>query len=99
VFALCAGRERAAAPQLHAGLRDAEAGVAALPASAWGPTRSPEKSASIRPFSSALQHPGTMRSFVGDTEGAIAAFDVVDRTRSPQPPASPEGDFRFAVED
>ncbi|MET0858094.1 MAG: hypothetical protein ABWY27_15170 [Telluria sp.] len=63
-------------------LKDAEAGVAALPASAWDATGSPEKSAALRPFISPLQSLGTQRAFAGDTAGAIAAFDAVERARS-----------------
>jgi hypothetical protein len=65
-------------------LKDAEAGVAALPANAWDSTRSPEKSAALRPFISALQSLGTERAFAGDTAGAIAAFDAQDRARGPR---------------
>ncbi len=65
-------------------LKDAEAAVAALPANAWDSTRSPEKSAALRPFISALQALGTQRAFAGDTAGAIVAFDAQDRARGPR---------------
>lgn len=58
-------------------LKVAEAATAALPANAWDATRGPEKNAALRPFSSALQSLGTERAFVGDTAGAIAAFDIM----------------------
>jgi hypothetical protein len=65
-------------------LKNAEAGVAGLPANAWDTTRSPEKSAALRPFISPLQALGTERAFAGDIEGAIAAYDAQDRARSPR---------------
>jgi hypothetical protein len=58
-------------------LKAAEAATAALPANAWDAARSPQKLATLRPFSSALQSLGTQRAFVGDTAGAIAAFDIL----------------------
>ncbi len=68
-------------------LNDAEARVAALPANAWDTTRSPEKSAALRPFISALETLGVERAFAGDTAGAIAAYDARDRVRYPRPVA------------
>jgi hypothetical protein len=65
-------------------LKDAEAGVAALPDYAWDSTRSAEKSAALRPFISPLQSLGTQRAFAGDVAGAIAAFDAQDRARFPR---------------
>jgi hypothetical protein len=60
-------------------LKDAEAGIAALPADAWNVSRTPQQNEAILPFSSALQRLGTERAFTGDTAGAIAAFDAVNR--------------------
>jgi hypothetical protein len=60
-------------------LKVAEAATAALPANAWDSSRSPEKNAALRPFSSALQSLGTERAFVGDTAGAVTAFDILGR--------------------
>jgi hypothetical protein len=65
-------------------LKNAEAAVAGLPASAWDTTRSADKSAALRPFISPLQALGTERAFVGDTAGAIAAYDAQDRARGPR---------------
>lgn len=62
-------------------LKAAEAATAALPANAWDATRSPAKNAALRPFSSALQSLGTERAFVGDTAGALAAFDIMGSGR------------------
>jgi hypothetical protein len=62
-------------------LKAAEAATAGLPANAWDATRSPEKNAALRPLSSALQSLGTERAFVGDTAGAIAAFDILGSGR------------------
>jgi hypothetical protein len=70
-------------------LKDAEARVAALPANAWDTTRSPEKSAAVRPFTQALQSLGTERAFAGDTAGAIAAFDAQEHARYPRSVANP----------
>ncbi|WP_426175751.1 hypothetical protein [Massilia sp. TWR1-2-2] len=70
-------------------LKDAEARIAALPASAWDTTRSPEKNAALRPFIPALETLGMERAFAGDTAGAIAAYDAKDRTRSTRPVANP----------
>jgi hypothetical protein len=70
-------------------LKDAEARVAALPANAWDSTRSPEKSAALRPFIPSLETLGMERAFAGDTAGAITAYDARDRTRSARPVASP----------
>jgi hypothetical protein len=69
-------------------LKDAEANVAALPADAWERARGLEKGAVIRSFSSALQNLGTQRAFNGDTQGAIAAFDVLARI-GPRPGLKP----------
>jgi hypothetical protein len=70
-------------------LKDAEARVAALPANAWDATRSPEKSAAMRPFIPALQSLGMERAFAGDTAGAIAAYDAEERARYPRAVANP----------
>lgn len=69
-------------------LKKAEAGVAAMPANAWDSTRSAEKSEALSPFISALQVLGTQRAFVGDTAGAIAAFDAQARASRPRDVAS-----------
>lgn len=60
-------------------LKVAEAATAALPARLWDSSRSWEKSAALSHFSSALQSLGTERAFVGDTAGAMAAFDIMGR--------------------
>lgn len=65
-------------------LKNAEAAVATLPASAWDASRGPQKAAVVRPFSFALEQLGTFRAFTGDTEGAMAAFDALkNRARRP----------------
>lgn len=69
-------------------LKRAEAALSALPADAYGQSRSPETDKAILAASSALQQLGTMRSFVGDTDGAMAAFDLLTRIRRPPHPAA-----------
>lgn len=65
-------------------LKDAEAGVAALPSNAWDSSRSPENSTAIGPFASALQQLGTDRAFAGGSAGAVAAFDAQSRASGPR---------------
>jgi hypothetical protein len=60
-------------------LKDAEAGIAAMPVDARNPSRSAQQNEAIRPFGSALQALGTERAFIGDTAGAIAAYDAQNR--------------------
>jgi hypothetical protein len=54
----------------------AEKDTAALPAAAYARPRTPEVEAAVRPRSHALQSLATRRSYVGDTDGAIAAYDL-----------------------
>ena len=70
-------------------LKDAEASLATLLVNAWDTTRSPEKSAALRPFIRALHSPGTERAFAGDIAGAIVAYDAADRARSARPFENP----------
>lgn len=60
-------------------LKDAEAAIAALPADAWNGARTPEQNRAILPFSNALQKLAVQRAFVGDTAGAMAAYDAAKR--------------------
>jgi hypothetical protein len=80
-------------------LKDAEAGIAALPADAWNASRTPQQNEAILPFSAALQRLGTERAFTGDTAGAIAAFDAVNRTRRKLDPAEAKIVDDASVED
>ncbi|CAH0205468.1 hypothetical protein SRABI118_01847 [Massilia sp. Bi118] len=57
-------------------LANAEKDAAALPAEAYARPRTPEVETAIRRMSHALQSLATNRSYVGDTDGAIAAFDL-----------------------
>ncbi len=69
-------------------LKDAEAGIAALPADVWSGSRTPEQNRAILPFSNALQKLAVQRAFVGDTAGAIAAYDAFRRgLRASEDPA------------
>lgn len=59
-------------------LRKAEAAAPALPADVASEKPSEESRAMLKRASRQLQTLGTSRAFVGDTEGAIAAFDLMD---------------------
>lgn len=81
-------------------LKDAEAGIAALPAEARNLSRTPQQNEAIRRFGSALQRLGTERAFTGDTAGAIAAFDAVNRRpRGKEDPAEAKIVDDASVED
>jgi hypothetical protein len=54
----------------------AEQDTAALPAAAYTRPRTPEVEGTVRRLSHALQSLATWRSYVGDADGAIGAFDL-----------------------
>jgi hypothetical protein len=69
------------------GLKNTEKAVAQLPPEAYGKARDPELNKPVLSFSGPLQQLGTARAFAGDSDGAIAAFDILTRTRNPVRPA------------
>lgn len=72
-------------------LRQAEAATASLPAEVFRQSGSaagnPALDRLVLQHSSPLQQLGTARSFVGDTDGALAAVDVLRRRQLRHPPA------------
>lgn len=58
-------------------LQDAERALAQVPASAYARPRSAQARAAIDQAGGRLQKLGAERAFAGDTEGAIAAFDLL----------------------
>jgi hypothetical protein len=58
-------------------LISAERKAAAVPAAVFTGPRTPELVAEVRKHASGLQELGSQRAFAGDTEGAIAVFDVM----------------------
>lgn len=78
-------------------LQQAEAATASLPAAAFAgadasasgdPAAGAALDKQVLEHSRQLQQLGTARSFVGDTEGALAAFDVLRRRQPRHPPAA-----------
>ena len=60
-------------------LQQAEAATASLPAAAFGPAGDQALDKLVLQHRRPLQQLGTARSFVGDTEGALVAFDAFRR--------------------
>ncbi|MEW6022046.1 MAG: hypothetical protein AB1807_07895 [Pseudomonadota bacterium] len=69
-------------------LKAAEAATASLPAAAFGAAGDPVLDKQVLQHGSALQHLAAARSFVGDTDGALATFDVLRRRQPHHPPAT-----------
>jgi hypothetical protein len=67
-------------PQLVA----AERATSGLPSTAFGNTRTPELDDAIRKLRHAFEDLGAQRAFIGDTEGAIGAFDLLERASAPR---------------
>jgi hypothetical protein len=60
-------------------LAEEESALASVPPEAYGRQATPGQLAALRRLDSPLQRLGTTRSWVGDTDGAIAAFDARER--------------------
>lgn len=69
-------------------LKLAEAATASLPPAAFGEPGDPALDKLVLAHGSQLQQLASTRSFVGDTEGAQAAFDAFDRRRMRHSPAT-----------
>lgn len=90
--ALCALHAGASAQQRRAYAADkylqplvqAEQDVQGLPADAWLRPRTPELDAATRRLSHELQSLAAERSYVGDLDGAMAAYDLQFQARAPQ---------------
>lgn len=68
-------------------LQQAEAATASLPPAAYGPAGDPDLDKQVLAQGSKLQMLASVRSMVGDTTGAMTAFDAMDRRRLRHPPA------------
>lgn len=68
-------------------LQQAEAATASLPPAAYGQAGDPELDKLVLAHGSKLQMLASVRSMVGDTAGAMTAFDAMDRRRLRHPPA------------
>lgn len=78
-------------------LRKVEAAVPGLPPDVAGDKLSEKSRALLKSARSQLQALGTERAFVGDTEGAIAAYDLQDPARGAHRPL--KADERKTIED
>jgi hypothetical protein len=62
----------------------AERATSGLPPAALGNTATPELGDATRKLRHTIEDLGTQRAFIGDTEGAVAAFDLLKRVSDPR---------------
>ncbi|WP_156116921.1 hypothetical protein [Massilia sp. 9096] len=75
-------------------LRAAEGAISGITLPSVNSMKAPETDATIRRLSHEIQDLGVQRSVVGDTDGAIDAFDMLGRAN-----ASPRSDEKWSVPD